>query len=85
MHIKIDMDITAEEMRRLMGLPDLEPFQQELLDDIRQRIKAGVDGYDPMQLFEPYFKGGLAGMDVMQRMFSAGMRGATSKMHDDEG
>jgi len=73
MNIKIDIDVTPEEMRKLMGLPDIEGFQQQLLDDVRERMQRGVDGYDPIALLEPYIKGSLAGMDWMQRLFTAGL------------
>jgi hypothetical protein len=74
MNIKIDLDVTPEEMRKLMGLPDVEGFQNQMLDDIRERMQRGVEGYDPMAFFEPYMRGSLAGMDWMQRLFNAGMR-----------
>jgi hypothetical protein len=75
MQIKIDIDVTPEEMRKLMGLPDVEGFQNQLMADIRERINQGVDGYDPMTLFQPYLKSSIAGMDMLQRLFSAGLGG----------
>jgi len=77
MKIHVDLDITPEEMRKLMGLPDVEAFQQQLLDDIRARMQAGAEGYDPLKLFEPYMASSLAGMDMMQKLFAAGLSGST--------
>jgi hypothetical protein len=88
MKINIDVDITPEEMRKLMGLPDIEAFQQQLLDDVRERMRAGVEGYDPLQLFQPYVASSLAGMDMMQKLFAAGVGGAgtqTGKGDSSEG
>jgi len=82
MNIKMDVDISADEMRKLMGLPDLEGFQQQLLDDVRERMQRGVEGYDPMVLFEPYLKGSLAGMDMMQRLLAAGADRGNTKGED---
>lgn len=73
MKIHIDLDISAVEMRRLMGLPDVEAFQQQLLDDIRERMQAGAEGYDPLRLFQPYLASSLKGMDMMQQLFAAGL------------
>jgi len=73
MNIKIDIDVSPEEMRKLMGLPDVESFQRQLMEDIRERINNGVDGYDPLRLFQPYLNSSLTGMDMMQRFFSAGL------------
>ena len=71
MNVKIDIDITPEEMRKLLGLPDVEAFQRQILDDIRQRMVEGVEGYDPLKLFQPYLAGSLASWDMFQKMFSA--------------
>jgi len=75
MNVKIDIDITPEEMRKLFGLPDVEAFQQQLLDDIRQRMTEGAEGYDPVKLFQPYVSGTLASWDMFQKLFA----GAVSK------
>jgi hypothetical protein len=71
MNVKIDIDITPEEMRKLLGLPDVEAFQRELLNDIRARMLEGAEGYDPLKLFQPYVVGSMASWDMFQKMFSA--------------
>jgi hypothetical protein len=71
MNFKIDIDITPEEMRKLLGLPDVEAFQQQMLDDIRKRMTEGVEGYDPLKLFQPYISGTLASWDMLQKIFTA--------------
>ena len=78
MNVKIDIDITPEEMRKLFGLPDVEAFQQQLLDDIRQRMMEGADGYDPLKLFQPYVSGTLASWDLFQKITSAAQGGSGS-------
>ena len=82
MNIKIDIDVTPEEMRKLMGLPDVETFQNQLMEDIRDRISQGVEGYEPLKLFQPYLNSSLAGMDMIQRLFTAGLAGTTGKAVD---
>lgn len=79
MKFNIDVEVSAAELRQLMGLPDLEGLQQRMLDDIQSRIEQGVEGYDPMELMQPYLKTSLASMDMMQRMFAAGMGVAGSQ------
>jgi hypothetical protein len=73
MNIKIDIDVTPDEMRKLMGLPDVDAFQRQLMEDIRERIGQGVEGYDPLKLFQPYLSSSLAGMEMMQRLLTAGL------------
>lgn len=82
MNVKIDVDISAEEMRKLLGLPDVEAFQREIMDDIRKRMMEGVEGYDPVKFFQPYVSGTLASWDLFQKMMSAS---SNSKKGDDAG
>lgn len=70
MKITVDLDITPEELRKLFGLPDVEAFQRELMDDIRKRMATGAEGYDPIKLFQPYMSGTLASWDLFQKALS---------------
>jgi hypothetical protein len=70
MKITVNFDITPEEMRKLFGLPDVEAFQRQLMDDIRERMMAGAEGYDPMKLFQPYVAGTMASWDMFQKFLS---------------
>lgn len=79
MNVRIDIDITPEEMRKLFGLPDVEAFQRQILDDIRQRMAEGAEGYDPLKLFQPYLSGTLASWDMFQKMMSAAAAGTSEK------
>ncbi|MGM0783376.1 MAG: DUF6489 family protein [Pseudomonadota bacterium] len=56
MKINVEFDLTPEEFRRALGLPDVEAFQQELLDRIQKQMESGVEGYDPMSLMQPFLQ-----------------------------
>ncbi len=68
MNFKIDVEMTPEELRKVLGLPDVESFQKEMMAKIQERMDAGVDGYDPLTLFQPYMASGLGSMDALQKM-----------------
>jgi hypothetical protein len=70
MKVSVDFDISPEELRKLFGLPDVEAFQRQLMDDIRERMTAGAEGYDPIKLFQPYMAGTLASWDMFQKMLT---------------
>ena len=78
MKITMDVDITPEEVRKLFGLPDVEGFHRQLLDDVRARMTAGAEGYDPLKLFQPYVAGSMAGWDLFQRLMSGAASGPAS-------
>lgn len=69
MHVKVDVEITPEEVRRLMGLPDVHGFQQEIMDRIRQQMLAGAEGYDPLTLFRPFLEQTASSMESFQKLF----------------
>jgi hypothetical protein len=77
MKITVDVDITPEEMRKLFGLPDVEAFQRQLMDDIRERMVQGVEGYDPIKLFQPYLTGAMASWDMFQKILSSSAKSGT--------
>jgi len=52
MNIKFDVDITPEELRRLMGLPDVKEFNEQVMEDMLTKMKEGAEGYDPISIFK---------------------------------
>ncbi len=87
MKISVDIDITPEEVRKLFGLPDIEVFQRQMMEDIRARMAAGVEGYDPLQLFQPYLAGTRASWDFFQGMLAkaVALSDAKTSHSDPEG
>ncbi|QEM81016.1 hypothetical protein [Halomonas binhaiensis] len=56
MKINVEFDLTPEEFRQALGLPNIEAFQQDLLDRIQRQMESGVEGYDPMSLMQPFLQ-----------------------------
>ncbi len=83
MKVTVAFDITPEEVRKVFGLPDVEAFQRQLMDDIRERMTAGVEGYDPIKLFQPYVTGTMASWDMFQKLMTnaAGLSGTQAPTH----
>ncbi len=52
MKATIEIDATPEEMRALLGLPDVAPIQQEMLQKIRDKTLAGIETTDPVELMK---------------------------------
>ncbi|ODC03301.1 hypothetical protein BFW38_06815 [Terasakiispira papahanaumokuakeensis] len=68
MKVNIEFDMTPEEFRKAMGLPDVEGFQDELMQKIRQQMEAGVEGYDPLSLFKPFITQGFDSLSNYQKL-----------------
>ncbi|MBZ9537559.1 hypothetical protein KGQ90_01190 [Modicisalibacter tunisiensis] len=59
MKINVEFDLTPAEFRQALGLPDVDAFQREMLARIQEQMEAGVDGYDPWSLMQPFFQQGV--------------------------
>lgn len=43
MKINVEVDLTPEELRRFMGLPDVQGFQQHMLERFTENLQASQD------------------------------------------
>ncbi|XKH61106.1 hypothetical protein LG290_04970 [Halomonas sediminis] len=68
MKINVEFDLTPDEFRQALGLPNVEAFQQSLLEQIQQQMESGVEGYDPMTLMRPFMQ-----QPALQQGLSQGM------------
>lgn len=69
MKIRVDVDLTPEEFRSLLGLPDVSEIQKEMVDQFKQQMLNGAEGYDPLSLMKPYLHSGLSSMESFQKVF----------------
>lgn len=67
MKVKLDIDVSPEELRRFFGLPDVAPLQQEMMDKIREHFLQGAPGFDPFSLMKPLMPPHLQSLDDWQR------------------
>jgi len=71
MKISIDVDMTPEEARRFLGLPDLEPMQQAILKDVQDRLQKNIARVDPDSLFKTWFSLAPQGLEQFQKMMGS--------------
>ena len=70
MNIKIDIDITPEEFRELMGWPNMQELQQDLMNKIREQMNVGAEGYDPRSLFQALVSQSTNSMVTFQKLMT---------------
>ena len=78
MKINVEIDVTPEEFRKLMGWPDVRGFQDELIEQLRVQMQAGAEGYDPLSLMKPYLSQAAGTMDTFQKLLSGIMQNYTA-------
>ena len=68
MKIHLDFEMTPDEARRLMGLPDVTALQKKLVGEMEKRMMAALDtAADPEALMKAWFSWGNQGMEQFQR------------------
>ncbi len=69
MKITIDVDCTPEEARAFLGLPDVAPMQRALMEEIGERMGAGLEAMDPEALMKTWMPLGVQGLEQAQKVF----------------
>lgn len=82
MRVKLDIDATPEEFRRVMGLPDVSGLNDELTDRLRERILEAVEGQDSQALLRQFLSQSFGGLDAFQTFLRQAWSGDRGKDDD---
>ncbi|MGI9334721.1 MAG: DUF6489 family protein [Gammaproteobacteria bacterium] len=77
MKINVELDLTPEELRTLLGLPEVKPLQDRLLQQVAEQLRSGAEGLDPLSLMKPFLAPPAGALDAVQRAFWQGLASAT--------
>jgi hypothetical protein len=47
MKITMDVECTPEEARAFLGLPDVKPMQEQLMQEVQERMAANIRAMEP--------------------------------------
>ena len=76
MKVTVDIDCTPEEARTFLGLPDVKPMQEQMMQELQDRMTATVRSMSPEEMMKTWLPAGMAGLEQMQQLFT---RFATGK------
>jgi Family of unknown function (DUF6489) len=65
MKVNIEMEMTPQEARAFMGLPDVAPMQKKMLEEMQARMKATFDAGDPEGMMKAWMP--LGGPEAFQQ------------------
>jgi hypothetical protein len=54
MKVHVELDMTPEEARTLMGLPDVRPLQEEMMEEMQARMRRAMDAGDMESLMRAF-------------------------------
>ncbi len=67
MKVTVEVDCTPEEARRFLGLPDVVPMQQAVMEKFQQRMQGAIDAITPEALLKGWMP---MAPDQMQQAFA---------------
>ncbi|MFN3230640.1 MAG: DUF6489 family protein [Alphaproteobacteria bacterium] len=84
MKVTINIDCTPEEARTFLGLPDVKPFQDSMLENMNQQMQNTLDTLGPEAMMKAFFPTGIPGLEDMQAMFWRMATGSTENDSKDK-
>lgn len=70
MKINVEVDCTPEEARTFLGLPDVQPMQQQLMAELQERMSANIRAMDPQEMMKFWMGPGLEGFGNVFEAFT---------------
>jgi hypothetical protein len=70
MKITVNIDCTPEEARLFLGLPDVKPMQEQLLQELQDRMAANIRFMAPDEMLKTWLPSSLAGFEQMLEFFA---------------
>ncbi|MBS0470051.1 MAG: hypothetical protein JSR60_03185 [Proteobacteria bacterium] len=77
MKMNIQIDMTPEEARKFLGLPDISKAQDRMMAELEKRMKAAIDINDPEAMMRAWMPLGGQGFEQFQRFLFDSARRAT--------
>jgi spore maturation protein SpmA len=76
MKITVDVECSPQEARSFLGLPDVAPMQEAMMQQIQDRMTANMQAMDMESLVRAWFPMGVQGMEQIQKAFWSAATGA---------
>ncbi len=83
MKFNVTVEATAQEMREFLGLPNIKPMQDEMLESMRTSMEESRANLDPMGFMKPMFPAQLQTLEMLQRTFWEAFQNVEQKNHAD--
>lgn len=69
MKVSFDIDCTPEEARRFLGLPDVAPVNEAVVEELTKRAAEMAQNMDADKMMEQWMTAGVQGLGDMQKAF----------------
>ncbi len=69
MKVTVNIDCTPEEARTFFGLPDVQPMQKAMMQEVEERMKANLAAMDPETMLNTWLPQGIQNWEQLQKAF----------------
>ena len=70
MKITINVDCTPEEARAFLGLPDVKPMQDQLMQEMQEKMETSIRAMGPEEMMRAWLPASIKGFEQLQAMFA---------------
>jgi hypothetical protein len=78
MKISVDVECSPEEARAFLGLPNVAPLQDAMMQQLQDRMTASMGAMDMENLVRSWAPMGVQGIEQIQKAFWAAATGAAT-------
>lgn len=79
MNVKIEIDCTPQEARTFLGLPNVEPLNDHLVDEMKKRMDANIAALNPEELMKTWSAFGMQAQEQFRQLMTAAASGASGQ------
>ncbi|MDD3371693.1 MAG: DUF6489 family protein [Alphaproteobacteria bacterium] len=69
MKVTVNVDCSPEEARTFLGLPDVAPMQQALMNELQERLRANIQAMSPDLMIKTWLPASLQNVEQAQKAF----------------
>lgn len=77
MKVNIEIDCTPAEARAFLGLPDVAPLNELLVQEMQKRMAENMTAMQPDELMKSWMSFGVQAQDQFRRLMEAAVSGQT--------
>ena len=71
MNVKIEVDCTPAEARAFLGLPNVEPLNDHMVEEMKRRMDANMAALAPEELMKTWTAMGVQATDQFRQLMTA--------------
>ena len=69
MKFKFDIECTPEEARAFVGLPNVAPMQERIMQELEEKMQDNIRNLTPEEMVKTWMPATMQGIGEMQKMF----------------